>query len=333
VVAAGIASGKKQYSAGVPQGGIWSPLLWNFFIQDMPSRCLLTLLFKYADDCTLLKVFNPSERMGAVYDLNADLKRVARWGKRWKTTFEPTKTHAMFVSKTRDNGIYPAIDLLEFGGVKIGYDDVLRIVGVIYDRKLTWGPMVNEMASRGRRALGYLNRLGKLMDSGNKATIYKYFVRSKMEYGNASYSGAAPSHLEKLDAVQDRATKLTGASFQSLSGRRDAACFGLLCKLLDQKCAEPLLDMCPGFGLDTSELCMHPHNTRSQLKRNEDMGLARITNMKNTFRKESLRAFERSFVCKTFDIFDMIPQELKIKGMKESWSLVMKEGQRHLSLM
>jgi hypothetical protein len=101
VVAMGIQSGRKKYTAGVPQGGIWSPKLWNFYIQDLPDRILLSLLFKYADDCTLLKVFEPEVRQSALAELNADLKRVARWGRRWKTTFEPSKTHAMFVSNTR----------------------------------------------------------------------------------------------------------------------------------------------------------------------------------------------------------------------------------------
>ena len=155
--------------------------------------------------------------------------------------------------------------------------------------------MVSEMASRGRRALGFLNRLGNLVVSSGLATIYKYFIRSKMEYGNASYSVAAQSHLERLDAVQDRATKLTGVPFQSLTGRRDAACFGLVCKILDQNCVKPLLEMCPDFGLDPLALHIHGHDTRCQLERNDTMGLVRLTNLRDTYRKCSLRTFERSF--------------------------------------
>ena len=98
VVAMGVASTWKEYFSGVPQGGIWSPKLWNFYIQDLPTCCQLTKLFKSADDCTALKVFDRRDRLEAVADLNADLKRVVRWGRRWKTTFEPTKTHAMIVT-------------------------------------------------------------------------------------------------------------------------------------------------------------------------------------------------------------------------------------------
>ena len=248
-------------------------------------------------------MFDPVARQSALAELNDDLKRIARWGRRWKTTFEPSKTHAMFISNTRDKGFLPTVDRLQFDGVHIGYEDTLKVVGVIYDRKLTWGPMLAEMAGRGRRALGYLNRLGRLITPADIAQVYKYFVRSKMEYGNASYNGAAKSHLVRLDAVQARAEKLTGgALFQPLGQRRDAACFGLLCKILDGHCVQPLLDMCPGVGLDTEALRYHGHATRFQQAQEGSIGLVRVTNMRNTLRKDSLASFERSFVCRTYDV-------------------------------
>lgn len=195
----------------------------------MPKCCQLSHLFKYADDCTASIVFDQRDRLKAVADLNADLKRVVRWDRRWKTTFEPTKTHAMFVTNTRDQGCHPMVDLLEFDGVKIGYEESLKIVGVLYDAKMTFKPMVEEMVSRGRSALGLLKKLTRLLSDSDLGTIYKYFVRSKMEYGNASYRAAGVSYLEKLDAIQHRAEKLSGTCFQPLAARRDAACFGLLC--------------------------------------------------------------------------------------------------------
>ena len=48
---------------------------------------------------------------------------------------------------------------------------------------------------------------------------------------------------------------------------------------------------------------------------------------------DEVQSFERSFICKVYDLFNMIPQHLKVKGLKESWSLVMKDGQRFISSM
>ena len=53
--------------------------------------------------------------------------------------------------------------------------------------------------------------------------------------------------------------------------------------------------------------------------------------MRDTLRDKSLLSFERSFICRAYDIINMIPNGLKIYGLKESWSHIMKDGQRHLS--
>ena len=82
------------------------------------------------------------------------------------------------------------------------------------------------------------------------AIIYKYFVRSRMEYGCASYGASSSGGLEKFDVVQKRAEKLCGFTFQPLKARREASCFGLLCKMLDGVGVQPLLDMCPQFQLE-----------------------------------------------------------------------------------
>ena len=200
VVAGRISSSVYEYLCGVPQGGIWSPKFWNFYIQDLALCFIRSSLRKYADDLTSLIKFPQGRRLNAVRDLNADLTRACRWGRGWKTTFEPSKTHAMLVTNTQDQAYRPMIDLLEFDGVKIGYESELKIVGVIYDSKLNWSKMAVEMADRGRRALGFLNRLGDMVGR-NLSTIYSYFVRSRMEFGNSSYIAAAATNLAPLDQV------------------------------------------------------------------------------------------------------------------------------------
>ena len=47
VVAMGTASKEKSFTAGVPQGGIWSPLLWNFYIQDLSDVCTLSSMVRW----------------------------------------------------------------------------------------------------------------------------------------------------------------------------------------------------------------------------------------------------------------------------------------------
>jgi hypothetical protein len=330
VVAMGIASTLQEFYSGVPQGGIWSPKLWNFYIHDLSKCFTLSKLFKYADDCTALKAFKSVDRFEALTELNQDLKRASRWGKKWKTTFEPTKTHAMLTTNAKDC-YHPEIDRVEFDGIKVTFETQLKIVGVIYDNKLNWSKMASEMASRGRQALGFLKRLGGLISKKDLSTIYEYFVRSKMEYGCTSYIGAAPSHLEKLDKVQRRAEKLTSSEFQSLSIRREAACFSFICKILSGECVEPLLKMCPDFKLEqistncNSSGFMGPNSTRSS--RSE----VQVTSMVGKLRNgTTLNTFGRCFIAQAHDIFNKIPEDIKQRGVEKGWMKVVKDGQRFL---
>ena len=264
------------------------------------------------------------DRQQAIAHINQDLKRVLRWGKKWKTAFEPTKTHAMLVTNSKDLCPHPSVDLLEFDGVKIGFEKKLKIVGVIYDCKLNWSKMTSEMANRGKQALGFLRRLGGLITSSDLATIYKYFVRSRMEYGCASYIASSSGGLKKLDVVQRRAEKLCGITFQPLGARREASCFGLICKLLDEVCVRPLLDMCPQFQLEGVSV-------NSAMTRRSNV---QVTNMVGKLRtSESLRTFGRSFIAQAHHIFEKLPSDLKTQGLESGWMFIslLKAGQRFLA--
>ena len=61
--------------------------------------------------------------------------------------------------------------------------------------------MTSEMANRGKQALGFLRRLGGLITSSYLAIIYKYFLRSRIEYGCASYVASSSGGLKKLDVM------------------------------------------------------------------------------------------------------------------------------------
>ena len=49
-------SGLFPVTAGVPQGAIWSPLLFNLHIRQLPTVVKHSLIVGYADDHTLLKI-------------------------------------------------------------------------------------------------------------------------------------------------------------------------------------------------------------------------------------------------------------------------------------
>ena len=77
--------------------------------------------------------------------------------------------------------------------------------------------------------------------------MYRSWIRPILEYGNILYTGAASSHLERLDHLQTRIQRTCCSTFQSLSHRRNAAIIGLICRLLDGEGRGNLQGYCPRF--------------------------------------------------------------------------------------
>ena len=81
--------------------------------------------------------------------------------------------------------------------------------------------------------------------------------RSKIEYGNLIYWGAAEGYLEKLDRVQSSAVSMLADSsaffIPSLESRRQAAAVGLTCKLLDGQGRGALSEVQPVFAPPTTK--------------------------------------------------------------------------------
>ena len=79
-VANGQVSSLYPVMAGVPQGGVWSLLLFNLCVRHLLSQLQSCLLVSYAEDSTQLKV-NPT-KLSAAAEINVDLCRTAEWGRR-----------------------------------------------------------------------------------------------------------------------------------------------------------------------------------------------------------------------------------------------------------
>ena len=123
--------------------------------------------------------------------------------------------------------------------------DEMKLVGFVFDKKMTLEPMVKRSNKKGRAKIAALYRLKPYLDSQTIETMYKAFVRSSIEYGNLEYMVAAPTHLQKLDRIQRAAEKLGDFKVESLESRRDASLVGLLFKLLDGDGRGKLNDFTP----------------------------------------------------------------------------------------
>ena len=238
------------FNASVAQGSILGPLLFLVFIDDLVEECENELLL-YADDSTLYSlVYSVNNRSSVVNSLNRDLIRIQKWADKWKVIFEPTKCHAMIISRKRT----PFHCNLFYDGKAIPLEKEIKILGVTFDSKLTWNKHLSNVSGRAGQKLGALRRISSKLSVPGPATVYKSQVRSVMEYSSLAWMGAASTHLNKLDSVQARAIEIIGVSeeaastdfnIKTLKHRRNVASATLMYKMRTDYCPEKLIELCP----------------------------------------------------------------------------------------
>ncbi|XP_045105433.1 uncharacterized protein LOC123500953 [Portunus trituberculatus] len=146
------------------------------------------------------------------------MRQITAWGSAWQVRFAPQKTKLLVASRSR-----PALQL-DFSGETLTPQDEVEVLGVTYDRELTFRTHIERLA---REASG---RISWLLDSEGLELLYKTQVRSSLEYACLAWGGAARTHLALLDKVQERAARLikgnnTGQEpcLHTLQHRRDVA--------------------------------------------------------------------------------------------------------------
>jgi hypothetical protein len=309
VVRNGEKSTPQEIFSGVPQGAKWSPKLWDLDISEMECWISKTaMLICYADDSGLWYPITDENRSSILQTINQDLQSLSDWAKDNKTTFEPTKTHFTLISNRTSHRFDPTGIMFE--NVEIERKAEVKLVGYIFDGHMTWSTMLEKLYKKARSRMGMLVRLRSCLNNKNMETMYTSFVRPIMEYGSLAWMGAAVSHLEKLDSVQEAAMKIGRFKVESLASRRDAAAAAFACKLLDGKGRGVLKLHVPKV------LRLPASRVRSKLSGIQLVNRVDSHSLANTF--------DRSFIGCMHGLWAKLPDDIKIFGDARGWLKVRK---------
>ena len=208
---------------------------------------------------------------------------------------------------------------IKMGGFPVEQVKQLKLVGYLFDQKMTFGPMVGKLAKKARSRVAALRRVRHLLSVENLKLMYTMFVRSTMEYGSVSFMGAAVTYLEKLDRVQDSAVRCCGFEVESLQSRREAAAAALALKLLDGGAHVKLQPFALKFAKNISL-------TKKRTRDNSSVGLQ----LERRTKTNSLNTFKRSFLGCIHTIWRKIPQSLIEEGQQTYWLRIKKRVKKFL---
>ena len=285
--------------SGVPQGSILGPTLFILYINDaednLPDQINMAV---YADDTTLYATVRPTDSLPDSYRaLQSALEHMEEWGEKWRVSFEPAKSQLMSVSRKHTT---PGLPQLSFLNRDVQKESRLKLLGVSFDSKLSYGYHIHRTAIRATQRLHFLRKAAVVLCPRGRAVVYKGFVRPLMEYSPLVWLGAAPTHLNKLDRVQLRALKIIGptSALQTLHARRTVAAATYMYKLKFSELAPRLRCLLPPPTLPPDTL-----RTRRQVSRTR----RHPHQLTNPLSRDSPNYLKRSFPYSTIDFWNCLP--------------------------
>lgn len=181
--------------AGVPQGSDLSPDLFNVYTADIP-KTPNTIMATYADDTAILSPGN--DPVETVHFLQTHLDLIDEWSSNWKIKINPDKS--IYIPFTLKKSIPLP---LHFQGIPIPISSEVKYLGVILDKRLTWGPHIK---SKRKILNSRLHLLRSILKSKlalhTKIIIYKSLLRPIWAYAIQIWGCAKPSQIRTLQAFQ-----------------------------------------------------------------------------------------------------------------------------------
>jgi hypothetical protein len=190
-------------STGVPQGAILSPLLFTLFTSDLPSCLQHCSHYAYADDTQLAYDANTQDMSSAIQMMERDFENVVQWSSSNLLKLNVSKTE-FFVAHSRYITLQPVH--LTLGGNLFEPKPCIRILGVLFDRNLTFENHANAISAKVTGFLRMLASRRKYLPRFTLKLLVNAYVSSRIQYC-LSFLGTSPAVLKRYQLLQNFAVR------------------------------------------------------------------------------------------------------------------------------
>ena len=191
-------------TAGVPQGGVLSPLLFSVFI-DGVAKNIHSNYHLYADDLQIYAHTDIHSLNTTINTLNEDLASIGQWAHKMGLLVNPNKSQAIIIGSRR---LLPKIQIsnlphLILNGSVIPYMPTVKDLGLLIDQNLSWQPQVNNVSRRIFSKIQFLKRLQQFIPIKTKVHICQTLLLPLLDYGDVCYLDLTEDRLNKLERLQN----------------------------------------------------------------------------------------------------------------------------------
>jgi hypothetical protein len=193
--------------AGVPQGSVLSPSLYNIFNHDIPKHNETESAF-YADDTA---IFSSNTYPLFVTDaLQEHTNSLIKYFDDWKIKINSSKTEAIYFTRRRASRFLPDTHI-NVNGLSVPWTTKVKYLGLILDKKLIFKNHVEHILDKSSKLIKiyypFINRRSRL-NKTVKLTLFKTVFRASMLYASPVWAGCAASHRRRLQVMQNKILKM-----------------------------------------------------------------------------------------------------------------------------
>ena len=126
---------------------------------------------------------------------------------RWKIKLNSSKTEAILVTQSRIMEKDRETDKINFNGQVLDWNEKVKYLGVILDRKLLFKAHTEYCISKAKKAMVAiypLLRKGSFLNEKSKKILFTSYIRSILTYACPVFSNCAKTHISKIQIIQNK---------------------------------------------------------------------------------------------------------------------------------
>ena len=187
----GVCSSYAELKAGLPQGSLLGPLLFNIFINDLNYAVPDMSLRLYADDTTLYG--SDVSPIVLQFTANQGLSQLSEWFDLNHLLINNAKTQALPIGPCKYD-----YDLI-LNGSSINKLPSIRILGMELDSMLNFKVHISDQLKKAYSKTGALRRIRRFLPVDTMLLLYKSFILPHLEYCSPLLLGVGKVQSQKIE--------------------------------------------------------------------------------------------------------------------------------------
>ena len=197
----GSRSTNSPVTSGVPQGSVLGPILFIYYINDLPTvtNCDLKI---FADDT---KAFTTVKSPDDQLKLQKCINDLTEWTTRWLLKFNSTKCKVLHIGDNNPGYKYYINEGSTVRELQVTTSE--KDLGVYIDPNLTFKDHIENTIKKARSLSGLINHTITYKGKDIMIPLYLAFIRPILEYANSVWFPYLRKDIKLIESVQRQFTK------------------------------------------------------------------------------------------------------------------------------